>query len=397
MKTHEFFFNQLLLSLVACIFSLGAFAQQNVGYRTAKIASPVVNDDKTVTFHLVAPKAKAVTVVGDWEANGGKGTMTKDKDGVWTYTTPALPSEMYTYRFNIDGVTTIDPLNSFTRRDVGNVFSIFFVSGGRADYYQVHNVAHGTIETLWMPQQGLNNVYRRMNVYLPPHYDETNESYPVLYLLHGSGGDENAWLDLGFVNRVIDNLIAEGKAKPMIVVLPNGNVSVDAEAGETEDNLSYMPVLTKFQKDYKNARFEAAFPQIVNFIDARFRTQATKSSRALAGLSMGGFNTLFISAAFPNLFDYVGLFSAGIDYKGIDMTNPIYSDLPGKLKAQKEAGYKLYWIGDGSEDPWLPGVKDHMKLMDSLGMKYTFYPTTRGHIWANWRQFLLQFAPNLFK
>ncbi len=125
-----------------------------------------------------------------------------------------------------------------------------------------------------------------------------------------------------------------------------------------------MPVLTKFQKDYKNARFEAAFPQIVNFIDGQFRTDAEKSGRALAGLSMGGFNTLFISATFPNLFDYVGLFSAGIDYKGIDMTNPIYSDLSGKLKAQKEAGYKLYWIGDGNEDPWLSGVKDHMKLMD---------------------------------
>lgn len=397
MKKTNFLFNQLLLSLFACLFTFCAYAQQNVGYRTAKISSPVVNNDKTVTFHLLAPKAKTVSVVGDWEANGGKGMMTKDKDGEWTYTTPMLLSEMYTYRFNIDGVTTTDPLNPFTRRDVGNVFSIFFVGGGRADYYQVHNVAHGTVEMLWMPQQALNNVYRRMNVYLPPHYDETDVSYPVLYLLHGSGGDENAWIDLGFVNRVMDNLIAEGKAKPMIVVLPNGNVSVDAEAGETEDNLSYMPVLTKFQKDYKNVRFEAAFPQIVNFIDGQFRTDAEKSGRALAGLSMGGFNTLFISATFPNLFDYVGLFSAGIDYKGIDMTNPIYSDLSGKLKAQKEAGYKLYWIGDGNEDPWLSGVKDHMKLMDGLGMKYTFFPTTRGHIWANWRQFLLQFAPKLFQ
>lgn len=387
----------LLLSAAAGCIAISAHAQQNVGFRTANVNSPVVNADKTVTFNIVAPKAKAVSVAGDWEANGGKGTLTKGKNGVWTYTTPVLPSEMYTYRFTIDGVTTIDPLNSFTRRDVGNVFSMFFVDGGNADYYQVRDVAHGSIQTLWMPQQGLENTYRRMNVYLPPHYNESDATYPVLYLLHGSGGDETAWLDLGFVNRVMDNLIAEGKAQPMIVVLPNGNVSVDAAAGETEANLSYMPVLTKFQKDYKNSRFEAAFPQIVSFVDGKFRTKATKSGRALAGLSMGGFNTLFISAAFPNLFDYVGLFSAGLDYKGLDMTNPIYSDLKGKLKAQKEAGYKLYWIGDGDEDPWLLGVKDHMKLMDSVGMTYTFYPATRGHIWANWRKFLLEFAPKLFK
>lgn len=392
MLLKHFFTATLALCMAATVH-----AQQNVGFKTSQVKSPIVNADKTVTFSLVAPQAKAVTVNGDWEANKGKGEMKKGKNGVWTYTTPALPSEMYTYRFNIDGVTTIDPVNAFTRRDVGNVFSIFFVNGGNADYYQVHNVDHGTIETLWMPQQGLDNTYRRINVYLPPKYGEGNKSYPVLYLLHGSGGDENAWLDLGFVNRIMDNLIAEGKAEPMIVVLPNGNVSVDAEAGETEDNLSYMPVLTKFQKDYKNGRFEAAFPQIVNYIDGQFRTKADKADRAIAGLSMGGFNTLFISAAFPHLFDYMGLFSAGIDYNGIDMTNPIYSHLEDKLKAQKAAGYKLYWIGDGNEDPWLPGVKNHMLLMDKLGMKYTFYPTTRGHIWANWRQFLLQFAPKLFK
>ena len=221
---------QFFITAVALCLACTADAQQNVGFRTSQVASPVVNTDNTVTFNLVAPKAKEVTVTGDWEVNKGKGTMKKGKNGVWTYTTPVLPSEMYTYRFNIDGVTTIDPLNSFTRRDVGNVFSIFFVNGGNADYYQVHNVAHGTIETLWMPQQGLNNTYRRINVYLPPKYDESNSSYPVLYLLHGSGGDENAWIDLGFVNRIMDNLIAEGKAEPMIVVLPNGNVSVDAEA-----------------------------------------------------------------------------------------------------------------------------------------------------------------------
>ncbi|HCC87441.1 MAG TPA: esterase, partial [Prevotella sp.] len=133
----------LLLSAIAGCLALGAHAQQNVGFRTANINSPVVNTDKTVTFNIAAPKAHDVSVSGDWEANGGKGTLRKGKDGVWTYTTPALPSEMYTYRFTIDGVTTIDPQNPFTRRDVGNVFSYFFVNGGNADYYQVRDVPHG--------------------------------------------------------------------------------------------------------------------------------------------------------------------------------------------------------------------------------------------------------------
>lgn len=127
--------NKNALVALTLSLSISSYAQQNVGFRMSEVASPIVNTDKTVTFKLIAPKAKAVSVIGDWQANSGKGNMQKGKDGVWTYTTPALPSEMYTYRFNIDGVTSIDPLNSFTRRDVGNVFSIFFVSGGNADYY----------------------------------------------------------------------------------------------------------------------------------------------------------------------------------------------------------------------------------------------------------------------
>lgn len=156
---------------------------------------------------------------------------------------PPLPSEMYTYRLTVDGVDGLDPTNPFTRRDVGTVFSIFYVGGGCADYYQVRDVAHGSVAQMWYHSDALH-ADRRLSVYLPPHYGESGKKYPVLYLLHGSGGDENAWLELGHAARILDNLIAEGKAEPMIVVMPNGNADKQAAPGETSENLSYRPAMT---------------------------------------------------------------------------------------------------------------------------------------------------------
>lgn len=386
-----------ILAVVFCTVAIIAQAQQNIGFRAEKIISPQVNSDNTVTFRLKAPKAKSVSVKGDWEANDGVGTMKKDKEGLWEYTTPVLPSEMYTYRFDIDGVIGLDPHNPFTRRDVGNVFSIFFVGNGPADYYQVHDVPHGTMQTVWYQCQGLYQNNRRMVIYLPPSYDKDNKNYPVLYLMHGSGGDEMAWSDLGFVYRVMDNLIAEGKVEPMIVVMPNGNPSKQAEAGETSENLSYMPVMTNTLPDYKAGKFEATFPQIVNYVDNHYRTLPDKTHRALAGLSMGGFYTMMISANFPELFDYIGLFSAGVDFKGINWNIPVYRDLDRKLAEQHKQGVKLYWIGMGKADRLYPFNLDLMKRLDKAGTKYEYHESSRGHLWSNWRQYLLIFAPQLFK
>lgn len=386
-----------LFASLLVLFCSSAMAQQNINNNGEKIVSPQVNDNKTVTFHLKAPSAKSVTVKGDWEVNNGEGRMKKDKNGVWTYTTPVLPSEMFTYRFDMDGVVTPDPSNPFTRRDVGNVFSIFFVNGGAADYYQVHNVPHGTLETMWYPSAGMPKKNRRMNVYLPPMYGKENRNYPVLYLMHGSGGDENAWIDLGFVNRIMDNLIAEGKVEPMIVVLPNINPSVEAEAGETSDNLDYKPVMTKNLPNYKEGFVEQYFPEIVNYVDAHFSTIADKQHRAIAGLSMGGMTSMFVSANYPNLFDYVGLFSAGLDWKDFNWNYPAYENLDQKLESQKKVGYKLYWIGIGNADFLYQANQDFMKKLDNMGFRYTYHESTRGHLWSNWRQYLLIYAPLLFK
>lgn len=386
-----------IFTVVTLLCTLTTVAQQNVGYRQGNLVSPQVNADHTVTFRTLAPKAKQVSVKGDWEVNNGEGKMKKNKDGVWEYTTPVLPSEMYTYRFNIDGVVNIDPVNPFIRRDVGNVFSMFFVNGGAADYYQVRNVPHGRVESIWYDVKGMKDSHRRMNIYLPPGYDKENKNYPVLYLLHGSGGDENAWLELGFVNRIMDNLIAEGKVEPMIVVIPNGNAGVQAAAGETTDNLSYKPVMTNQLPDYKKGIFEITFPQIVNLVDQRYRTLSDRQHRAIAGLSMGGMYAMFISANYPELFDYVGLFSAGLNWKGFDWSYKAYENLDAKLTRQKDLGSKLYWIAIGKDDFLYQDNLAFMDKLKSIGMPYTYHESTRGHLWINWREYMLLFTPMLFK
>ncbi len=388
---------KLISSLFVLVAAMSMNAQQNVSFREGKLVSPEVNADHTVTFRLQAPKAKTVKVVADWEANKVTGEMKKGKDGVWTYTSPQLPSEMYTYRFDIDGVVGLDPVNPFTRRDVGNVFSIFYVGDGCADYYQVHDVAHGQVRTVWYHSNAVN-ADRRMNIYLPPTYGKTDEKFPVFYLLHGSGGDENAWIELGNIARIMDNLIAEGKCKPMIVVIPNGNFGKQAAAGETYENLDYKPVMTNFLPHYKDGSYETAFPEIVNYVDATFNTIADKAHRAIAGLSMGGMHTLMISANYPDLFDYVGLYSAGVNFTGIDMEGiPAYANLDAKLAAQAKKGVKCYWIGLGKDDFLYDANQALMQRMDKDGLKYIYHESTRGHLWSNWRQYSLEFIPRLFK
>ena len=386
------------LLLTACLWlTVSAAAQQNVKFTESSIESPVVNADRSVTFTVAAPDAHAVAVHGDWEANGGTADLVNCGQGIWKYTTPPLPSEMYTYRLTVDGVDGLDPTNPFTRRDVGTVFSILYVGGGCADYYQVRDVAHGSVAQVWYHSDALH-ADRRLSVYLPPHYGESGKKYPVLYLLHGSGGDENAWLELGHAARILDNLIAEGKAEPMIVVMPNGNADKQAAPGETSENLSYRPAMTHTMPSYKRGSFEASFPEIVSFVDNNFRTLPDKAHRAIAGLSMGGMHTLMISANYPEMFNYIGLYSAGVDFTQIKMEEiKAYANLDAKLAKLAQSNPKLYWIACGDADRLMPFNKQLMERMDKDGLKYVFHESSRGHLWSNWRQYSLLFIPQLFK
>ena len=376
------------------VVAVAAMAQQNVGFREGSVVSPQINEDNSVTFRLRADAAGHVTVIGDWAANGGRGEMTRNTDGVWTYTTPVLPSEMYTYRIDVDGVVNLDPLNPFTRRDVGNVYSVFYIGGGCGDYYQVHDVPHGDVVTTWYHSDSAG-ADRRLSVYLPPCYGKEGRKYPVLYLLHGSGGDETAWLDLGHVARIMDNLIARGEAEPMIVVMPNGNFSKQAAPGETPENLAFRPVMTNMLTDYKNGAYEMAFTEIIGFIDNKYSTIPDRQHRAIAGLSMGGFHSLYIALNYPGWFDYVGLFSAGL-MTDLNTDREAYRDEDAKLARLSELGYKLFWIGIGKDDFLYEANTDFRKRLDSMGFDYIYHESERGHIWANWRQYLLLFVPQLF-
>lgn len=387
-------FSFLFLSVMTIIV---VSAQQNISFRQGSLVSPQINPDNSVTFKLNAPMAKQVVVMGDWETGNGRGIMQKDKDGLWSYTTPTLPSEMYTYRFNIDGVLGLDPTNPFSKRDVGNLFSVFFISGGYADYYQVKDVPHGNINTVWY-HSDYAGMDRRMTVYLPAeYYTAPKKSFPVFYLLHGSGGDETAWTELGNIPHIMDNLIAEGKAEPMIVVMPNGNMTKQAAPGETSENHSYRPVMSNMiEGNYKNGKYEEAFGEIINYVDNNYRTIKKKDARAIAGLSMGGFHTLYTTLNQPGKFSYISLFSAGIGTY-YDEKAAAYSDLDGKLKTLKTNGYKMFWVGIGDADGLLKGNLVLCNKLDELNMPYEFHLSSRGHIWANWRQYILETVPRLFK
>lgn len=393
----------LFLSAMLLVCAM-TFAQQAL-WGGAPVVSPEVHDDNTVTFRLKAPKAVKVQVTGDFlptqkiktpfgEFDGpGIADLTENKDGVWEFTTPEpLKPELYSYTFLVDGLKITDPSNVYQIRDVASVTNVFIIGGDRADLYKVNKVPHGTVSKVWYHSDALD-LDRRLTVYTPAGYETSGKRYPVFYLLHGMGGDENAWSELGRTAQIMDNLIAQGKAKPMIVVMTNGNAALEAAPGES--SLGFTAPSMNLPKTMEGS-FETAFPEVVKFIDKTYRTQANKKGRAIAGLSMGGFHSMHISKQYPDMFNYVGLFSAAI-MPGKDVKSPIYDDLEGKLKTQFAKKPALYWIGIGTTDFLYKANEDYRKLLDEKGYKYTYYETGEGHIWKNWRIYLTEFAPLLFK
>jgi enterochelin esterase family protein len=322
--------------------------------------------------------------------------MAKGDSGLWTYTTRVLPSDLFTYFFIADGLRTIDPNNAYVVRDVASVTSMFITGGDKANYYKVNKVPHGTVARRWYYSPG-NQKMRRATIYTPPGYEDNKEKYPVLYLMHGIGGDEEAWMGLGRAAQILDNLIAGGKAKPMVVVMPNGNVSQEAAPGESSEG----PVRPTFMlPNTMDGKFEETFIDIMKFVESSYRVKANKENRAIAGLSMGGYHANYISRYYPNKFDYMGLFSPALNNKPEDHpAAPAYQNLDMKLRQQMDNGFKLYWISIGKNDfPILyDAVQDFRKKLDSLGMKFEYTETDGGHTWSEWRAYLTAFAQKLFK
>jgi enterochelin esterase family protein len=382
-------FYLLMIALLATTFS---YAQQAI-FQGRGVTSPEINADKTVTFRVRAPKAITVQVSGDC-IEGRTAAMT-EKDGVWEYTTPApVAPEMYTYNFIIDGQRVLDMNNVAVNRDVASLTNILLVTepGARSDLYAVHDVPHGTVSRIWYHSdyEGIN---RRMTVYTPAGYETSGKRYPVFYLLHGIGGDEEAWITQGRTAQVLDNLIAQGKAQPMIVVMTNGNIAM--EAAPLETSTGYNVPSMGLPKTMEGS-FETAFPEIVKFIDKTYRTIPQKRSRAIAGLSMGGFHSKFISQNNPDMFNYIGLFSAAIGVTDANIS-PIYQDNDKKLATLFSKKPALYWIGIGKTDFLIAANNAYRQKLDQLGYKYQYMETDGGHIWRNWRIYLTEFTPLLFK
>jgi enterochelin esterase family protein len=329
---------------VFCAFGVyalvNAFAQQALGPGTG-LVSPEIHANHTVTFRYVNPKAVTVKLTGDFLSE--RAVDMREVDGVWTYTTAALEGELYSYAFIVDGKRVLDPSNVFMNRDVATWSNIFVMSTKKDDpgyYYQNNNVPHGTVTRIWYDSPNAK-MDRRMTVYLPHGYELGKEKYPVLYLLHGSGGDENAWSDLGRTVQIMDNLIAEGKAKPMIVVMPNGVVR-NPSAPEVNEQNMFQPTMTN-SRDQDTKPMEDEFPFIKKFVEKTFRVKTGQYNTAVAGLSMGGRQSFSISRRYPGTFGYVGMFSGAGN--GPDNEK--------ELQAFFAAKPKLYWIGVGADD----GVK----------------------------------------
>ncbi len=376
--------------------------------------SPVINPDGTVTFRYRAPKAVKVTLSGDFlpvqkmefEMNGqkvsfeqpGVAELKEGQNGVWEYTTPfKVAPELYTYTFTVDGNQALDLSNVYVNRDVATLTSVLLVpeAGARSDLYAIHRVPHGTVSKVWYPS-ATAGFDRRLTVYTPAGYETSKAKYPVLYVLHGIGGDEDAWVTQGRATQILDNLIARGQAKPMIVVFTNGNIS--QEAAPLENSTGYTRPTMSLPQTMEGT-FESAFPEVVKFIDSRYRTIAKKQGRAICGLSMGGFHTLYITLNNPDMFNYSGMFSAAIGTGSEERAahREIYENVDGKLAAYFAKKPALLWIGIGSSDFLIQSNNDFRKKLDAAGYPYEYMETDGGHIWRNWRIYLSEFVPKLFK
>lgn len=400
---------KLFKSLLVIAAFMGALpqavmAQQSI-FDHHSIVSPRINADGTVTFSLYAPNARRVQVTSDClppdtflvkgKVNLRDGMCDMQRTGdVWTFTTQRLKPEFYYYWYTVDGVRTNDPMNVFKVRDVANTMDYFLTGTALSNPYIVGDVPHGTVSRVWYPskQAGFS---RRMTVYTPAGYENGKQKYPVLYLLHGMGGDEEAWIATGRAAEIFDNLIASGKAVPMIVVMPNGNISQQAAPGEAPG----LPKQPSFNlPKTMEGSFEEAFPEIKEFVERHYRTINDKAHRAIAGLSMGGFHSQVISANHPDWFKFVGLFSAAIvDGQRQKNNLKMYGDFDAKLKKQFADKNLHYWMGIGRTDFLYDANKSYREMLDKMGYKYTYMETDGGHIWRNWRVYLTEFAQKLFK
>jgi enterochelin esterase family protein len=353
-----------------------------------QFTSPELSKDRRITFRILAPNATDVRLnAGDIQSNtpGGR-TLTKADNGVWSLTVGPIDPGTYRYTFNVNGVPVVDPKNPAYSQSNNNLWSVVHVPG--LTFADQADVPHGAVAAVHYFSKTLGKD-RRMHVYTPPGYElGGDQKYPVLYLLHGSSDSDDSWVSVGRANFILDNLIAAGKAKPMIVVMPHGHTSLQTGGPPaTAPAAAARPTVAEFDRDFLN--------EIKPYVEAHYRVLSDRNSRAIAGLSMGGGQSLSISLPHLTDYAYVGVFSAAIFQRNMgdwEKQNAAILD-----DAQAKEGLKLLWFRTGSTDFLLQRTKDTVELLKRHGFAPVFNESPGGHTWINWRNYLNEFVPLLFR
>ncbi len=380
--------------LLACSILTPVFAQlpQRQPTPNDTLVSPEVHGDKRVTFRIYAPKASEVILRGDWMEGPGTVKLEKDERGVWAASVGPLVPDFYSYSFTVDGVRTLDPKNVLIKQGIASLDNMFLLPGPEVAFAENQPVPHGEIRQVWYKSSTLG-VQRRMHVYTPPGYDGSRDRYPVFYLLHGGDDDDCGWSTIGRAGFILDNLLAEKKARPMIVVMPNGSLprppSLPAPApGAPPDPAAMAAIQDRFTNELMK--------DVIPVVEKNFRVLAGPENRALAGLSMGGGQTTRVITSYPDAFAYVGVWSAGVNPQtNADFEQRNAAFLGSADKLNKEI--RLFSISVGDKDFTLAGSKNLAELLKKHDVRCELHISGGGHTWINWRHYLNEFAPRLFQ
>jgi len=357
----------LLVTVIFCISGI-ALSQSPGGL---SIISPQVNPDKTVTFRFLAPSAKDVKLDAQFEKKPVP--MTKDSSGIWSVTVGPVEPDMYPYHFVVDRVNVSDPNNSTIFPNEGFQNSIVEITGDTPLIHTIQNVPHGTLSYRYYYSSELG--VRPVVIYTPPGYEKNTEiKYPVLYLLHSTTDIEETWTKVGRANIILDNLIHQGKAVPMIVVMPYGRaypiISKSSGSLRTWDNMQ------EFKKDFLN--------NLLPFVQENYRVKTDRDNRAIAGFSGGGGETLYLGLNNPDMFRWVCGFAPGMLKEEFNRNNAIAFKNP-TLTNQR---LKLFWIGVGKEDGLYPVISDYLKVLDEKKINHETFISGGGHTWMNCKLYL---------
>jgi enterochelin esterase-like enzyme len=355
--------------------------------------SPEVTTDRHIVFRIFAPKAQAVRLSSsDIFGFTPKGDMTKAENGVWEINVGPIDPGAYRYNINVDGVAAMDPRNPSVSESNGNAWSMVYLPG--ADFMETKEVPHGAVASVTYYSKSLKR-FRRMHIYTPAGYETGSQKYPIFYLLHGAFDSDDSWTSVGRAGFIIDNLIADNKAKPMVIVMPAGHTG-PFDLSRTPSGAPRVPDFNDdFVKDFVN--------DIMPYVETHYRILRDRQHRAIAGLSMGGAHTLNIAIPHIDEFAYVGVFSSGIfgiaggpagTAEGPTWEQQHLAELD---DPSAKKSLKLFWFATGRDDMLLSTTKATVELFKKHGYEPVFQESAGAHTWTNWREYLNEFAPRLFQ